>query len=61
MAIYTQNGERKWLKTNNKWGERGVGIKMSWVGKILKINNRVGETIIRDSRVSEQFVKSAPI
>ena len=33
------------MKTNNM----GVGIKMSWVEKIRKINNR-RETIIRDSR-----------
>ena len=46
MAIYTQKCEQKWLKINN----RGVGIKMSWVEKNRKINNR-GGTIIRDSRV----------
>ena len=46
MVIYTQKCEQKWLKINN----RGVGIKMSWVEKNRKINNRVG-TILRDSRV----------
>ena len=46
MAIYTQKCEQKWLKINN----RGVGIKMSWVEKNRKINNRRG-TIIRDFRV----------
>ena len=30
----------------------GVGIKMSWVAKNRKINNREGATIIRDLRVS---------
>ena len=38
MAIYTQKCEQKWLKINN----RGVGIKMSWVEKNRKINNRGG-------------------
>ena len=38
MAIYTQKCEQKWLKINN----RGVGIKMSWVEKNRKINNREG-------------------
>ena len=36
MAIYTQKCEQKWLKINN----RGVGIKMFWVEKNRKINNR---------------------
>ena len=31
--------EQKWLKINNK----GVGIKMSWVEKNRKINNRGGD------------------
>ena len=42
MAIYTQNCEQKWLKTNNR-GKReeggGVEIKMSCVEKNQKINN----------------------
>ena len=36
MAIYTQKREHKCLKINN----REVGIKMSWVEKYRKINNR---------------------
>ena len=38
--------------SKNDWegGGEGVGIKMSWVEKNQKINNR-GGTIIRDSRV----------
>ena len=39
MAIYTQKWEQEWLKINNS----GVGIKMSWVEKNLKINNLGGE------------------
>ena len=53
MAIYTQKCEQKWLKINN----RGVGIKMSWVEKNRKINNRGrGGTIIRDSRVGQHLL-----
>ena len=51
MAIYTQKCEQKWLKINN----RGIGIKMSWVEKNGKINNR-GVTIIRDSRVYKCYI-----
>ena len=47
MAIYNQKLEQKWLKINNRgvcvcvWGG-GVEIKMSWVEKNRKINNRNG-------------------
>ena len=51
MATDTQKCEQKWLKINNRGG---VGIKMSWVEKNRKINNRGrgggGGTIVRDSR-----------
>ena len=59
MAIYTQKYEQKWLKINN----RGAGIKMSWVEKNRKINNRgeEGGTIIRNLRVValKEVVKKA--
>ena len=45
IAIYTQKYEQKWLKIYN----RGVGIKMSWVGKIRKINNRGDDYAGRES------------
>ena len=50
MAIYTQKCEQKWLK---KLIKVGFGIRMSWVEKNRRINNRGrgGLTIIRDSRV----------
>ena len=48
MAIHTQKCKQKWLKINNKGV--GGGIKMSWVEKNRKVNNRE-TTIIRDWRV----------
>ena len=39
MAIYTRKCEQKWLKLIIGGA---VGIKMSWVEKNQKINNRVG-------------------
>ena len=55
MAICTQKCEQKSLKINNRvggWGG-GVGMKMSWVEKNRKINNRGGGgEIFRDSRVT---------
>ena len=38
MATYNQKCEQNRLKINNMGG--GVGIKMSWVEKNRKINNR---------------------
>ena len=40
---YTQKCEQKWLENNNRWGGGGDGIKMSWMEKNRKINNRGGD------------------
>ena len=53
MAIYTQKYEQKWLKINN----RGVGIKMSWVKKNRKINNRGRDDYSGLARVAFQAFK----
>ena len=55
MMDYGENGYLHSVGKNDwKLIIGGVGIKMSWVEKNRKINNRGGGggTIIRDSRVS---------